>query len=454
MLARLLWLLPLSLVGCLLPAPEKTGTLDAPVPAAYSEPAVEAVITQNWLAVFADPALEAIVARALDDSFSLAAAAARLEQANALARINGADRLPALNLTGSASDNQTVQGNPPVDIRSDNFDVRLSASWELDLWGRVRAGAAAATADAEAARADFDGARLSLAAQVAQRWYEAIAAAQQAALSAETVVSRETNLQTVTERFERGLSSALDLRLTRANVATARANLATQRRLADAAVRRLQVLVGEYPDGRLALAENLPLPVEPPPVGLPATLVQRRPDLQAAERRLVAADFRLSESEARRLPAISLSANYGRNTSDLDDLADSAFDVWSLAGNLTAPLFQGGRISAGIDQADARLREAAANYAEAALNAFREVETGLTAEAFLRDRLDALEVAAEESGGAEDLAEERYARGLEDIITVLESQQRTFDARINAIVVRNELLQNRIDLYLALGGEF
>jgi NodT family efflux transporter outer membrane factor (OMF) lipoprotein len=392
---------------------------------------------------------------ALAGNLQLQAALARLDQALALARIEGADQWPDLSLSGSAS--RQMNNNltaPPVQTRTDRFGVNAVASWELDLWGRVRAQTLAAGADAEAAQADFAALRLSLASRGANAWVATIAAQRQEALALETMTSFESNLTTVDERFQRGLSPALDLRLTRANVAGARSNYALQKRTADGLTRQLEVLLGRYPSGTIAVSDTLPEVLEPVPAGLPSELLLRRPDIEAAGQRLMAADARLQESKRALLPSIRLTGSYGQASSELDDLLKSGFDVWSLVGNITAPIFQGGRLRANVDRSDARLAEAVANYRDTALTAFREVETALAGETYLIEQLEALRISAEESSGAQQLAEERYERGLVDIITVLESQRRAFNARSAFISLQNELLQNRLALYLALGGEF
>jgi outer membrane protein TolC len=188
------------------------------------------------------------------------------------------------------------------------------------------------------------------------------------------------------------------------------------------------------------------------PAGLPSELLSRRPDIRAAAGRVMAADARLMESRRSLLPAINLTGNYGRASSELDDLLDNSFDVWSLVGGLTAPLFQGGRLRANVDRTRAALEERLAVYRETVLTAFREVESALAGEGYLRDQLAALRTSAEESNGARQLAEERYERGLVDIITVLESQRRAFTSNSAVITAENLLLQNRLSLYLSLGG--
>jgi NodT family efflux transporter outer membrane factor (OMF) lipoprotein len=404
---------------------------------------------------FGDAQLEALVNEAVSENFQLQAGLARLEQAMALARIEGADRFPSLSVTGGAQRSSSNNlADPPMRFRSDRYDLGAVASWELDLWGRVRAQALAGGADAAAAESDYRGLRLSVATAVAEAWFTAIEARQQEALALETVTSFEANLTTVEERFKRGLSPALDLRLTRANVAAARSTYNQRKRLADGAVRRLEVLAGRYPSGTLETPRILPELNAAVPAGLPSGILLRRPDLVSAEQRVASADYRLAESKRALLPSISLTARYGRASAELDDILKDSFDVWSLAGNLTAPLFQGGRLRANVDRSEARLSEALANYQDTALTAFREVESALVGEELLKEQLAAVLASAEESVGAQELAEERYERGLVDIITVLESQRRAFTARSNMLSVKNQLLQNRLSLYLALGGDF
>jgi len=439
--------------GCVQTQQPGVEELSVPVPESWSVSGSEGDVVDGWLNAFGDPVLNALVDEALGNNLSLKAAVARYDQAVALARIGGASRWPSISLGGTA---QRSMGNnrqdPPTRSRSDRFDVGATASWELDLWGRARAQALSAEAGAMAAEADYQSFRLSLANLVVQAWFSAIERRQQEALALETLTSFEANLTTVEERFRRGMSPALDLRLTRANVAGARSTHMLQKRLADLATRQLEVLLGRYPSGTMELSAALPDLGGPVPVGIPADLLLRRPDIDAASQRVVSSQAGLIESKRSLLPTISLTASYGRASSELEDLLKDSFDVWSLLGNITAPVFQGGRLRANVDLSDARLQEAVANYQNVGLIAFQEVESALNSEVYLRSQQGALELAAEESLGAQQLAEERYSRGLVEIITVLEAQRRAFNARISALAIKNQLLQNRLALYLALGG--
>jgi NodT family efflux transporter outer membrane factor (OMF) lipoprotein len=190
------------------------------------------------------------------------------------------------------------------------------------------------------------------------------------------------------------------------------------------------------------------------PAGVPSELVARRPDLAAAEARLAAAGFEVAAARAALYPQVRLTGSAGRSSEELEDLLDNDFTVWSIAGNLLQPIFQGGRLRAGVDLARATFEEATALYAGQVLRAFREVETSLGADAFLAGQVAALEEAAGEAREAQELAEERYRSGLQDFLSVLEAQRRLYDAESRLLEVRRARIDARIDLILALGGGF
>jgi outer membrane protein TolC len=182
--------------------------------------------------------------------------------------------------------------------------------------------------------------------------------------------------------------------------------------------------------------------------------VSRRPDLVAAERRVAAADLRVKEARRSLYPRLSLTASGGTSTEEFRDLLDQDFRVWSLIGNLTQPLFQGGRLLANVDRNEAIARETLAGFASAVLNAYAEVESALAAESYLAERVDHLERATEQSVAAQELAEDRYRSGLEDYVTVLESQRRALTNESSLLAARRERLDNRVNLFLALGGGY
>lgn len=437
----------------------------------------------DWWRGFDDPELDRLVEQALERNGDLAAAAARIDQASAQARIAGADSLPRIDASGNGSrQRQNFIGFPipgsdrqVLSTSSTSLGVSLEVSWEADLWGRLRAREAAALADVEASRADWTAARLSLAGQVAKGWFALREARAQSRLAEATVDNRRLTEERIQRRYEAGLSGPLDLRLAMTNRASAEGLLAQRRQQLDAARRQVEILTGRYPRGevgtenRVTLASmssrtartpalepvrELPDASGPAPTGLPSELLLRRPDLAAAERRLAAAGARIEEARKALYPRLSLTGSAGRRSQDLEDLLDSDFSVWSLLGNVLQPIFQGGRLRAAVGLSEARQRELAAGYLQSALRAFGEVETALAAESWLGEQVGALTEATEQSLAARELAEDRYAAGLADLLTVLESQRQALDAQSRLLTARRQRLDARVDLILALGGGF
>ena len=424
----------------------------------------EAAVDAEWWTSFGDPALSELIPIALGENRELAAVVARLDRAAAEARIAGADLKPSLAATVSSSrQRQNFIGLPipgfdgVLTTTTSRHGVSLDSSWEIDLWGRIRAGARAALAELQATEAELRGARLSIAAQTARTWFAALEARQQLELARESAASFRSSADYVRSRFEQGLRPAVELRLALSNLASAEA-LEQQREVQlDRATRQLEVLLGRYPAGNLLEAfgrEPMPKPPAAVPAGLPAGLISRRPDLISAERRLVAADQRYRQARRSLYPRLSLTGSGGTATDELSELLDGDLRVWSLIGGLTQPLFQGGRLRAGVERADATSREALAAYASTALRAFAEVESALAAERHLAERERHLAEAAEQLAAARRLAEERYASGVGLYITVLESQTRALTAASTLLEVRRVRLDNRVDLHLALGGGF
>ncbi len=450
--------LPLLLAGgCKTDSADRSHMAPVETPETYSTTAPRgAVPDTGWLADFDDPKLAELVAEAQRNNPNLRAAAARMEAVAANARAAGAGLLPSANANSSASRNKRsgAAGFRLTNPVNDSFNLNAGIAWELDLWGKIRNRAKAASADHEASLADYQAARLSLAANTVAGWFNTLEAQLQVRLSEQTLKSFQTNLTVIEQGFDRGVNGALDVRLSRANVANARANLRQREQQRDAAVRALETLLGRYPANRIAAADNLPALTKDIPVGLPSELLRRRPDILAAERRLAASDERFQAARKDMLPTISLSANGGTQSSELKDILDPDSNVWGFAANLAQPVFQGGRLRALAKAGQANVEASIANYKQTALTAFREVETSLAAASYLREREAALRTATEESSAAEKLAWSAYQRGIVDIVTVLESERRSFNARSSLIQISNLRLQNRLNLHLALGGDF
>lgn len=404
---------------------------------------------------FGDAKLDALVAEGLGDHPSLVEAAARVAQAEALARIAGAGKLPSVLAGADAGRARRFTGTSdflPSTTRSDSFGASVDVSWEADLWGRVRAGEVASLEDVEVRRAALEAARLSLASRISRAYFALVEADGQLAVARSNLATAEEIEARIGERFDEGLRPALDARLARSETAAARAGVEANLRARDAAARQLEVLVGRYPAATVATAPALPEVPGPVPAGVPAELVSRRPDLVAAEHAYRAASARVAVVQAELYPRLDLTGSAGLRSDVLGDLLSGDFSVWSFAARLAAPLFTGGRLTANVDLAASRQDEAGATFANAVLVALGEVETALAAE----ERLAAREAAVREQAAAAaeslTLSRERYLAGLTDVTTVLEARRRAFGAESGAIAVRRARLVNRLDLVTALGG--
>lgn len=408
-----------------------------------------------WPEAVSDGQLAALVEEAEARNFGLEAAYQRQRAAEAAARIARALRYPSVSADLRSSRNQSLLNfAPPRSSESETHALNLSARWEVDLWNRLGLQANAARSEYQASQYDFQYFRLSLASQVARLWFNAIEAKTQYELAAASARSFETNLASLERRYARGLVDAFDLRLIRAQAAASRASALARRNQLDTEIRALETLLGRYPAGKLQAAEALPELDDAPAAGIPSELLARRPDILAQEERLAAAFARETAGRRNWLPSLALTGSSGTLSPEFSDLLESDFSVWSLAADLTAPLFQGGRLEAQRDQLNANQLAQLAQYKDLVLTAFREVESALRAETDLRQLEAQTRLAAAENRSAEAQAWNLYERGLIDITAVLDAQRRSFDTRSQLISTQNQRLQNRISLHLALGGDF
>ena len=255
-------------------------------------------------------------------------------------------------------------------------------------------------------------------------------------------------------KHAQGQVTSGDVALARANVATAEAAVRQARAARQQASRALETLLGRYPAAAIEGADDLAATPPPIPVGLPSELLERRPDLRAAERAVAAQFSTIQASQAARLPAISLTAGAGTTSNELENVLSLDSDYWSAGANFLAPIFAGGALAAQVDLESARVQEALANYGLLALRAFSEVEQGLANETLLREREAFLREAVDESAEALRVANVQFDVGKVDLLSVLQQQGQLVAAKVNLLSVRDQRLQQRVDLHLALGGSF
>lgn len=449
------------LVGCALRSPASRSGEAGEVPGGWSAtPEAKAGVDQGWVRKIGGGDLVSLVAEAQRANPSLKASAARVEQAAALAKVAGAERFPSLGVgTQGSRQKQNFIGFPGGGggVTNSVFGVALDAAWEVDLWGRVRAGAEAALADAEAQAQADRALRSSLAAQVTKAWLAVAESNEQVGLAGQAVKSREESTTLVRERFERAIAedggSAAQVRLSETELATAKSDLERRRGERERALRQLELLLGRYPSGGVAGAARLPKLPPVPPAGLPSELLLRRPDLLEAERRLAAAGRRSDQASKALYPSIQLTGGLGTATDQLEEILSSSAGIWSLGGSLSQPIFQGGRLRAGVEQADAEEREAVANLQRVVLDAFGEVEQALVTEIHLRRQEQEVARAVELSRDAATRANEEFRNGTGGVLTYLAAQNREIEAAASLVAVRGLLLSNRVNLHLALGGD-
>ncbi len=415
----------------------------------------------RWWTAFGDEILDALVDEALAGNLDIQVAAARVLESRALLGGAKSDRWPTIEVGGTAnrSKSSLASFGGAGSIYRNYFDARLTFKYEIDLWGRL------ARAE-ESARARFLQSEMNrrvvvqtLVADVVRTWLQVRELQCQLGLTLRTESNFRSTLATVEARYARGVVPALEVRLARQNLLNARATAPEQRRLLAESTRRLEILLGRYPAGRAADMSDedmrraiMPDPLPPVPSGLPSELLERRPDLMAAEAGLHANVADVGSAKARLYPTISLTADAGYVNGELEDWFQTSSNVWSLGANLFMPLINRGATKAQIEAAEARAQQAAAGYQQTVLYAFSEVENALDAERFQGESERVLVSSVHEARRSLELAEQRYRAGLDNLLSTLESQRRLFNAESALLSTQRNYRTARVNLILALGG--
>ena len=427
---------------------QMTESVKAP-DAAWVEVAPGRLPTTDWVSHIGSAPLGALVDEALSANTNINAARARMDAARASAVAAGSDLRPNISLGGRASHSEF--GNSRIGD-SNSLGIGPSVSWEPDLWGRIRDGADAGQIELDASRADYAAARLSVAGQTAQSWFDLIEAKLLLDLAEKNTLTQERALRLTQRRFESGLVGAADVRLARSSVASAKAGAASREQARAAAARRLEIILRRYPASAISAATDLPPLPALEGAGAPGDIFARRPDLLAAEQRLAGQGLRIDIARKNLLPRITLTGDGDLSASDISELFDINALVASIAASLAAPIYQGGALRAEVERNEALLRAQIENYAGDVLQAYLEIENALDAEQQLQLREAALRVSLDEAQQAEARLADRYAEGLASILQLLDAQSRAINAESSLISARKERLANRVRLHLALGG--
>ena len=450
---RLVVPLTVALVaGCAVKSPPDATALKAEamphvlVPPAWATGGPGAV-GDGWVGSFGDAQLTAAVNEALAYNADITVAATRVEQAMLQAKLAGARLYPSADLLARGGGKLSGDG-------SGLQGAVLSVNWELDLWGRVRYGRAAASDIAGSAEADLVSARQSLAAQVARAWFLATEAGLQAELARRSIQDGETLVRLAQDRVRIGVGNEEDVFVARGNLGTYRDTLRQLELAREQAIRALELLLGRYPAAAAAVTPQLPGQPDTVPVGLPSELLERRPDVVAAERRVAAAFHRIGEAKAARLPAIALTTGVSSVSSELFVLQDRSNPVWNLGANLLMPIFRGGALKTQVEIRTAEQKQAVAEYAAIGLRAFGEVENALSSEFAARDRERILSDALSDNRRALEIVQTQFKVGSTDLRFVNQRLLVLYSSEAALIRVRAEQRVQRVNLHLALGGNF
>ncbi len=472
----------LSLAGCAVGPDYKAPQTQAP--AAWSEPLEAGVKAgpadlRKWWTTLGDPALDSLIERAVAGSLDLREAAARVREARAQRGVAASELWPEVDVTGSYSRSRASEngafvggsggGGAPVAGRNeatDLYQAGFDASWEIDVFGRVRRSVEAADADIGAATEAHRDVLVTLLAEVARNYVELRTFQSRLEIAQQNVKVQQATVDLSRSRYEAGLTSELDVARSESQLATTQSQIPVLDTGVKTAAHRLGVLLGQQPGALLGeLAASKPIPPAPGeaggggggggggvPVGLPSDLLRRRPDIRRAERDLAAATARIGMATADLFPRFSLTGSFGFQSTQVGDLVDGDSRFWSIGPAVRWPIFEAGRIRSNINVQGARQEQAAARYERTVLTAFEDVENALVAYSRQQARRASLEQAVAADLRAVDLANELYTRDLTDFLNVLDSQRQLFLLQDQLVESQGTVTTSLIALYKALGG--
>src|SRR5882672_9651028 len=416
-----------------------------------ASPVAAGLIQDNWLASFRDAQLTALADEAVANNPDLRVAATRVEQANNYVDLAKAALRPSVNIFGTGG----LKAGGGDDLTGALQGIMLGVSWEADLWGRLRYARNAAEENYASARDDVEFARQSLAATTAKSWFTVTETYLQRQIAEDAVRSGQELVNMAVQRAEVGAGSGQEVAAARANLGNLQDALLQIQLAHQQALRSMELLLGRYPAAELHARETLTAMPGPVPAGIPLQMLERRPDLLAAEHRVAVAFNQIGEAKAAQLPKITLNASVGALSSDVLQLKQDFENPTAGAGvRLLAPIYRGGALKAQVQIQKTEQKAAIAQYAGMALRAIGDVENALAAGQTLSQRAQLLERVVAEYQKALDLAQSAYRVGRRDLRNVEEQQLALYSARIALLRVQSDQLSQRVNLYLALGGTF
>ncbi|MBD58324.1 efflux transporter outer membrane subunit [uncultured Pseudoalteromonas sp.] len=407
-------------------------------------------VEDNWLQQLQDPQVFNLVEQALAHNQAILQAGYDVAIKKQQLIAAGADLWPSLDLSTRAS---RSKDNRPVSYNNAS-SASLELSYEVDLWGKLSASERQANLEYLAEKATFSQSKQQLVADVVSGWFDVITNHKLLELYKQREQNAEKNLDIIESGYRQGLNEALDVYLARNELNTERSNIAAQQATLTKSIRDLERLTGQYPAGALSVSADLPLLENTIPLGLPSELITRKPALMASWYQLLSTDAGLAYAHKQRFPSLNLSASISDSTDRVSDLFSPSSLAWSLIGSISMPLFEGGRLKANEEQARLSVKRQEQAYLATLYDAFNEVETAISQEQALKVRYEKTLEAQENAIAAERLSFEQYQSGLVTYTTVLDAQDRSFNAQSSVIELKNQLIKNRINLHIALGGDF
>jgi multidrug efflux system outer membrane protein len=445
------------LSGCLVGPDYVKPKVDTPAAYLYEPKEVADTANTEWWKQFDDPVLDQLIAEALANNRNVQIAAANVEQAAGLLTQVRAPLFPQLNYQGSAgrfrfSEGSTVVLPSGVGNPINAFSIAAGASWEIDLWGRIRRQTEAAQANLLATDEARRGVILSLVAQVASTYIELRALDQQLKIAQRTLKSYEESLNLIKDKFEFGQVSQMNVAQAQSRYETAAAEIPNVRRQIAVTENALSILLARNP-GLIPRGKNIyELVLLTVPAGLPSQLLEQRPDILQAEQQLIAANAQIGAAKALYFPTISLTGAFGRASTDLDNLFDGPSRTWNFAGSLVGPIFTAGSISGQVAQAEAVQKAALLRYQQTIQNAFADVDDALVSREQRIEQLAAQERLVASLKEYEELANLLWDGGYAPYSTVLQAQEELFPQELNLSATRAALLGSAVDIYRATGG--
>ena len=435
-------------------------------------------LSGKWWSVFNDSILDSFLLRLKTESPDLKTLLQNQKMAHYNAKLSGASVFPSIGVStradtnvqnlsgfgfadsflnsssnGDSSNSSDQSPNGILTFGNKNYGLGLNLQWEVDVWGRLVNGRKAAYKDYEAISYDLSYLQFSIMIRSSQLYFNTKEAASQLELAEESYQSLKEIRDLVKDRYEKGLRSSLDYRLAETSVATSIVSIENRKNVLRSLNRQIEILIGNYPSGTFIDRSPLPSTLPTVPYGMPASVIQRRPDVRSLVLKMEAAGHRVAQSTRDLLPGIMINGSAGTSTKEIEKIFDKDHGIWNLGMNVTAPIFNGGRLRSIIKIQESNYENSKQDLIRGILKAFSEIEQLLQQNESLSIQNDALDIAVKQSKDAYDLSIERYDKGVTNLESVLNTQRQYNTIRSQQLTVHRQSIENRLSLVLAMGGD-